>query len=118
MELSIAVKSAKPEKELFTLKNFIDKQGIDGLNRSEIEEGEHIPGTQGIDILNSIKVIIEAAEKPLVELIDCIQKYVDSYHSKVTIKNSQGATLDIDMGRGIDKETLKIIVKMFLMTTN
>lgn len=114
MELSIAINSSKPERELFTLKNFIDKQDIEGVKKSEIEESKHIPGTQGLDILNSIKVIIEAAEKPLVELIDCIQKYVDSYHSKVTIKNSKGATLDIDMGRGIDKDTLKVIVKMFL----
>lgn len=118
MELSIAINSIKPEKELFALKNFIDKQDIDGISNSEIEEGQHIPGTQGIELLNSIKVIIEAAEKPLVELIDCIQKYVDGFHSKVTIKNSKGATLEIDMGRGIDKDTLKIIVQMFLTEAN
>ena len=117
MELSISINTLKPERELSTLKSFIDKQDIDGVSKSEIEEGQHIQGTQGIDILNSKKVIIEAAEKPLVELINCIQKYVDSYHSKVTIKNSKGATLDIDMGRGIDKDTLKIIVQMFLTET-
>lgn len=113
MELLIALDSAKPENELKTLKNFIDKQDIDGISKSEIEKGEHEQGTQGIDIINSIRIIIEAAEKPLVELIDCLQKYVDGYHSKVTIKNSKGATLDIEMGRGIDKETLKIIIQMF-----
>ena len=114
MELSIAVNTPKPETQITSLKNFIDRQDIEGVSRSEIEKGEHITGTQGIDILNSIKVIIEAAEKPLVELIDCIQKYVDSYHSSVTLKNSKGASLEIDMGRGIDKETLKTIVQMFL----
>ncbi len=114
MELSIAVNSPRPEKEITYLKNFIDKEGIEGVEKSEIEQGQHVSGTQGMDILNSVKVIIEAAEKPLIELIDCIQKYVDSYHSKVTLKNSTGASLDIDMGRGIDKDTLKVIVQMFL----
>lgn len=84
------------------------------MKKVKIEQGQHISGTQGMDILNSVKVIIEAAEKPLIELIDCIQKYVDSYHSNVTLKNSEGASLDIDMGRGIDKDTLKVIVQMFL----
>ncbi len=114
MELSVIVAAAKPQNEIVSLKNFIDKKGIEGITKSEIEKGEHIPGTQGVDILNSIKLIIEAAEKPLVELIDCLQKYVDSYRSKVTLKNSTGASLEIDMGRGIDKETLRVIVQMFL----
>lgn len=117
MELFIAIESAKPEREIATLKNFIDKQGIEGLTQSGIEKGEHVEGTQGVDILNSIKVIIEAAERPLVELIDCLQKYVDGYRSKVVIKNSKGATLDVDMGRGIDKETIKMIVQTFITET-
>lgn len=114
MELTLIVDSNKPQAETASLKKFIDHNNIDGITKSEIEKGEHEPGTQGIDILNSIKLIIEAAEKPLVELIDCLQKYVDGYRSKVTLKNSTGASLDIEMGRGIDKATLKVIVQMFL----
>jgi len=114
MELSVIVDSPNPGAEIGTLKKFIDKNDIEGVSKSEIEKGEHVPGTQGLDVLNSIKLIIEAAEKPLVELIDCLQKYVDGYRSKVTLKNSTGASLEIEMGRGIDKETLKVIVQMFL----
>lgn len=114
MELSVIVDSPRPEVEIGALKNFIDKNDIEGISKSEIEKGAHIPGTQGLDVLNSIKLIVEAAEKPLVELIDCLQKYVDGFHSKVTLKNSTGASLEIEMGRGIDKETLKVIVQMFL----
>ncbi|HYV91806.1 MAG TPA: hypothetical protein VE978_08485 [Chitinophagales bacterium] len=117
MELSIVLNVSQPEKEITYLKNFIDKQGIEGLNQSEIEKGTHQPGTQGVDILNSIRVIIEAAEKPLVELVACIQKYVDTYRSDVTLTNSKGASLKINMGRSIDKETLKVIIQMFLTET-
>jgi len=114
MELTLIVDLNKTHAEIVSLKNFIDHNDIEGITKSEIQKGEHEPGTQGFDVLNSIKLIIEAAEKPLVELIDCLQKYVDGYHSKVTLKNSTGASLEIDMGRGIDKETLKVVVQMFL----
>lgn len=114
MELSIAVNSAKPEKEITYLKNFIDKENIEGVEKSEIEHGEHVAGTQGMDILNSIKVIVEAAEKPLVELVTCIQKYVENYRSDVTISNAKGASLKINMGRSMDKDTLKVVIQMFL----
>lgn len=114
MELSIIVNTSKPEKEIAHLKNFIDKEGIEGVQKTEIEKGEHVTGTQGVDILNSIKLIIEAAEKPLVELVNCIQKYVDNYRSDVTITNSKGASLKINVGRSIEKDTLKVIVLTFL----
>ena len=114
MELTLIVNSDRPQTEISSLKNFIDRNDIEGLSKNEIEKSVHIPGTQGVDVLNSIKLIIEAAEKPLVELIDCLQKYVDGFRSKVTLKNSTGATLEIDMGRGIDKKSLKAIVQMFL----
>ncbi len=114
MELSLSVNAPNPQNQLAYLKNFIDKEGIDGVKKSEIETGEHIAGTQGLDILNSVKVIIEAAEKPLIELVDCVQKYVENYRSDVTISNSKGASLKINMGRSIDKETLKVIIQMFL----
>lgn len=114
MELSLTVNAPNAQNQVGYLKNFIDKEGIDGVEKSEVETGGHVAGTQGLDVLNSIKVIIEAAEKPLVELVDCIQKYVENYRSDVTISNSKGASLKINMGRSMDKETLKLIVQMFL----
>ena len=114
MELSLIVNTPDPQNQLAYLKNFIDREGIEGVKKSEIETGEHTPGTQGIDILNSVKVIIEAAEKPLVELVNCIQKYVENYRSDVTLTNAKGASLKINMGRSIDKDTLKYMVQMFL----
>ena len=114
MELSLTVNAPNAQNQVGYLKNFIDKEGIDGVEKSEVETGDHVAGTQGLDVLNSIKVIIEAAEKPLVELVDCIQKYVENYRSDVTISNSKGASLKINMGRSMDKETLKMIVQMFL----
>lgn len=115
MELSLTIDSPNPQNQIPYLKNFIDKQGIDGVQKSEIGTGEHVAGTQGgLDILNSVKVLIEAAEKPLVELVTCLQKYVDNYRSDIMISNSKGASLKINMGRSIDKDTLKVIIQMFL----
>jgi hypothetical protein len=114
MELTLIVDSGHYQPAVASLKDFIDRSDIDGISSNKINQGGHIPGTQGIDVLNSIKLIIDAAERPLVELIDCLQKYVEGYRSKVTLKNSNGASIDIVMGRGIDKSTLKVIVQMFL----
>lgn len=113
MELSLVINTPNAQKEIPYLKNFIDRTDIDGIDKTEIERGKHVPGTQGFEILNSIKLIIEAAEKPLVSLVECLQSYVNNYRSDITITNSKGASLTINVGRSIDKETVKEIARLF-----
>jgi len=62
------------------------------------------------DILNSITTIIEAAERPLVELIKCLQKFVDNYRTEITIPTKEGNKIVLSHGRSMKPEQLRELV--------
>lgn len=45
-------------------------------------------------------MIIEAAEKPLVELVKCLQRLVDNYRIKISIPSKNGS-IEIVHGRSL-----------------
>jgi hypothetical protein len=110
MELQIVL-AEKSNQGIINLKKFIDKASIDGVEETEIERGTHKEGQMGAgDILNSIKTLIEAAEKPLVELVKCLQKFVDNYRTEITIPTKNGERIVLSHGRSMKAEELKEIV--------
>ena len=110
MELKIVLPEENSRQGIIHLKNFIDQTSIDGIEETEIERAVHQGDQMGAgDILGSIKTVIEAAEKPLVELVKCLQKYVDNYRTVITIPTQNG-NIELKHGRSMSPEQLQAIV--------
>ena len=119
MELQIILLEEKSKQEAIILKNFIDKTSIDGLDSTEINRSEHKTGQMGAgDILNSIKLIIEAAEQPLIELVKCLQKFVDNYRTEITIPTKNGEKIVLSHGRSMKAEQLQELVVAIQKSAN
>ena len=115
MELEIILDQEDYKKGIIQLKEVIDRQGIDGLSKTEIARMPSRNDEQGIgDIMNSIKTLVVAAQKPLVELIKCLQKYVDNYRTRITIPRANGKDIVLEHGRSMTPEQLKEIVVSIL----
>ncbi|HEY4062716.1 MAG TPA: hypothetical protein VGM30_12495 [Puia sp.] len=115
MELEIILEQEDSKKGIIHLKNEIDKTGIEGISAAEISRVPSKENEQGGgDLLNSIKMLIVAAQKPLVELVKCLQKYVDNYRTKITIPRKNGKDIVIEHGRSMTPEQLKEIVVSIL----
>ncbi|KAA9034552.1 hypothetical protein FW778_22205 [Ginsengibacter hankyongi] len=110
MRIQILLPEENSKEGIINLKNFIDRASIEGIDSAEINRSEHTDGQMGAgDILNSITTIIQAAEKPLVELVKCLQKFVDNYRTKITIPTEKGDII-ISHGRSMKAEQLQELV--------
>ena len=115
MELSIVLQQEEYKKGVIHLKQDLDKAAIDGLSGVEIDRATLKGNEQGAgDILSSIKVVIQAAQKPLVELIKCLQKHVDNYRTRITIPRQNGKDIVIEHGRSMRPEELRELVVSIL----
>lgn len=111
MELQILLREENSKQGIINLKNYIDKASIEGLEETEIERAPHGEGEMGLgDLLGSIKTIIEAAQQPLVELIKCLQKYVDNYRTEIVIPITNGEEIRLIQGRSMKANELKELV--------
>ena len=111
MELQILLLDENAKHGIVNLKNFIDKASIDGVEETEIERKPEEEGQMGAgDILGSIKTIIEAAEKPLIELIKCLQKYVNNYRTEISIPTKNGENIVLSHGRSMSATELQNLV--------
>jgi hypothetical protein len=111
MELHILLPEEESKKGVINLKNFIDRASIDGVTETEIDRKTHTDGQMGAgDILNSVKMLIEAASGPLIELVKCLQKYVDNYRTEITIPTKSGEKITLSHGRSMKAEELKDLV--------
>lgn len=110
MELLISLPEEESKQGVINLKSFIDKASIEGLESAQIGRKVHANDQMGAgDILNSVKLIIEAATDPLVELVKCLQKYVDNYRTIITIPTKDG-NVELKHGRSMKPEELKELV--------
>ena len=111
MQIQILLPEGNAKQEVINLKSYLDKASINGIEKTEIERSVHSEGQMGAgDILNSVKTIIEAAEKPLVELIICLQKFVDNYRTEITIPTKSGEKIVLSHGRSMKPEQLQDLV--------
>jgi hypothetical protein len=98
------------KRGIVNLKSFIDKADIEGIDSTEIKRADHADGQMGAgDILNSVKTIIEAAEKPLTELVRCLLQYVKNFRTEIRIPTKNGDIV-LSHGRSMKPEQLKEIV--------
>ncbi len=110
MEIKILLPDDSPKQGIINLKNFIDRAGIPGVEQTEIERGPHGEGQMGAGILlNSLATIISAATDPLIELVKCLQKYVENYRTKITIPTKDG-NIVLEHGRDMKSEQLQALV--------
>jgi hypothetical protein len=110
MELVISLPEKDSRQSIINLKNYIDRASIEGVEGTIIERAVHANGEMGAgEILGSIKAIIQAAEKPLVELVKCLQKFVDNYRTVITIPTKNG-NIELKHGRSMTAQQLKELV--------
>ncbi|MEO6000937.1 MAG: hypothetical protein ABIN89_29090 [Chitinophagaceae bacterium] len=110
MEIKIQLPEDVTGQGVLTLKRYIDKSGITGLQQAEIEQTAGAAGQMGVGaLLNSISTIVTAATEPLVELVKCLQKYVDNYRTRITIHTSNGEVV-LEHGRSMKPDELQSLV--------
>lgn len=115
MELAIVLQKEDYKQGVIHLKKDLDKSAIEGLSGVTIDRMPAGANEQGAGaILNSIKVVILAAQKPLVELIKCLQKYVDNYRTRITIPRQNGKDIIIEHGRSMSPEELRDLIASIL----
>lgn len=114
MELQIQLSQEKSTKDIIHLKNFIQQEFSEDLIDINIDRVVPQAGEMGEGaILNSIQTVIIAAQKPFVELIKCLQKYVDNYRTVITISTKQG-DIKLTHGRSMKPEQLQEMVTKIL----
>ena len=110
MLVEILLPDDSPKQGIIHLKNFIDKEAIEGIDSTEIQRTPHEDGQMGAGMLmNSIATVITAATDPLVALVKCLQKYVENYRTVITIPTKDG-NIVLEHGRGMKSEQLKELV--------
>lgn len=112
MELLITIANGQAQ-DLIHLNSFILARSPEGLDNSEIINKPQDAGAMGIGVFLGIKAIIQSASKPLVELIKCLQKYVDNYRTEIKIK-ANGKDIVIKKGRSMSAEELTNLVTEIL----
>ena len=111
MELQISLPDDSPRQGILNLKTFIDRAGIDGVEKTEIQTATLEDGAMGAgELLNSITTIISAATEPIVELIKTLHKYAENYRTKLTI-TANNVTIKIEHGKSMKTEQLKELMK-------
>ena len=115
MEIEISLPDATPKQEIINLKNYIERETIDGLAKVNVERVPHGDGQLGIgDLLNTITAIITATAA-IIELIQCVQKYANKFRVKPTI-SSKNVTITLEQGKTINPEELKVLLKDVVAT--
>lgn len=110
MELNIILEDEN-KQGIINLKNFIDKAAIEGLEQTEINRSPATDGQMGAGIIiSSIVTLIEAAEKPLIELVKCLQSYVDNFRTTIKVPDGKGGYIEISHGRSMKPEQLKDLI--------
>jgi hypothetical protein len=111
MELQISLPENAPRQGVLNLKEFLDRAGIDGVERTKIDTAPLEEGEMGVgELLNSITAIISAAAEPLVELVRCLHKYAENYRTRLTI-TANNVTINIEHGKSMKTEQLKELMK-------
>jgi hypothetical protein len=114
MEIKILLPKGNSKQGVINLKNYIDRASIEGVVQSEVERASHYNGEMGAGaILGSISTVVEAAHKPLTELVKCLQKYVDNYRTEITIPTKNG-NIVLSVGRSMKADKLKELVVSIL----
>lgn len=115
MEIIVTLEDQQSQQGVINLKNFIDGASIEGLERNEVLREAPLKGQMGVgQILGSVGLIVEAAEKPLVELVNCLNKYVENYRTTVTISTKSGLKITISHGRSMSAQQLENLIKTIL----
>lgn len=118
MELHLKMAGDATPRDIINLKQFIDRAAIDGMEGAELERAQPGNNTMGAgDVINSIKMIIEAAEKPLVELVKCLQRYVDNFRTKIIVPTKNG-NITIEHGRSMKPDELKDLIRTIQENAN
>jgi hypothetical protein len=111
MKIRIAVPEDLSKKNLLHLKSFLERADIEGLDKIDIERKDIRPGQMGFgEVMNSLELIIHAAEKPLVELVGCLKKYVELYQTTIVFDTEDGK-VEIKHGRSMKPDQLEAIIK-------
>lgn len=111
MELQISLPDDAPKQGILNLKEYLDRSGIEGVERTEIETAPLRDGAMGAgELLNSITAIVSAAAEPLVELVRSLHKYAENYRTRLTI-TSNNVTINIEHGKSMKTDQLKELMK-------
>jgi hypothetical protein len=106
MELSVTLNGNNHPNELLTLKTFIKRAGIDGL--------EDVDLARGTGPLDALRTSLKKAEKPLADLVRCLQKYADNYRTRVVVKAAGGKDYTLENGKGLRLDQLNEMVESLL----
>jgi len=114
MELELFLPGESSKQSLGVLIDYIEKASVESLKHAQISTGPwgNSAGEMGGPaMLNSITLLIHAAQKPLVELVKCLQKYVDNYRTKITISTKDGESIVLEHGRSMTPEQLTKLIR-------
>ncbi|EOR94358.1 hypothetical protein ADIARSV_2440 [Arcticibacter svalbardensis MN12-7] len=111
LKLQIALSDESPGR-LIELQRYINKQKIEGVVYAEMLQPTVKTGQMGIGInMNSIAATINVLEGSILELLNCLQKYVDNYTTNITVTTKEGIVIEITHGRSLKPEQLSSILK-------
>lgn len=108
MEIQFSLPEQESPQGIINLKNYIDKAGIEGISETVVLRATHKENEMGAgNILSTLKSYIDAAQKPLTELIKCLQLYVKNYRTEITIPTKNGEKIVLSHGRSMTAEELE-----------
>jgi hypothetical protein len=111
MKLIISISEEEELHKIIKLKTFIDAASIEEIENNEINRAPQEPGSLALgEIINSITLIIKAANKPLTELAKSLRDFVATYRTIITLSLPDGREIKIDKGRNLSGEELVAII--------
>ncbi|EOR96324.1 hypothetical protein ADIARSV_0559 [Arcticibacter svalbardensis MN12-7] len=105
LEIQIALSDESPAG-LTELKKHITKQEIKGVIYVEVLRDTVKTGQMGIGVnMNALGATIKVLEGSVVQLVNCLQKYVDNYITSITVTTKEGIVIEISHGRSLNQNS-------------
>lgn len=111
MEVKIMLPEDNEKEKVSHLKKYLDTAAIKGLTEIKVERSINNPDKSWSgNFINSLNTFIDASTAPLIELIRCLQKYVNNYRTEITISTKNGGKIILSHGRAMEADELKELV--------
>lgn len=89
--------------------DYLNRNLPDGVSSPLVEKSVPAEGEMGSGILGSVKLILDSINKPLVELVICLRKYVETYKTTLTIPTPNGL-IEIKVNKGMTAAEIESLI--------
>lgn len=101
------------KKKLVHLKNFLEKEHINGVQSINLDRENSESGEMGSGVVNTLTAVLIGVAGPFSRLAEAFTRYASSFRTELIIKNEHGDELILNTKK-LDKEGIDRLVDQFV----